>query len=246
MDAANIIRGAVARVGELREAQSARPGLREAVIGIKVLQARRFAGTYSDLLLAGGPYRAAARFFLEELYGDRDFADRDAQFARIAGAIERFFPAPVIRTAVNLANLHALTEALDHGMAVAWLAREGADSDAARYIASWREVHRRPEREAQLNDVLAIGHEMARLTRTPGLRTMLRMMRGPAQATGLASLQSFLEAGFDTFATMARAGRAEIFLVIIEERESRLIADLFDASAVACETGLARTLGEAP
>jgi hypothetical protein len=245
MEAAQTIRNSVARVGELREAQAARPGLRDAVVGIKVLQARRFAGTYADIL-SGGPYSAAARFFLEELYGDRDFAERDAQFARIAGAIERFFPSAVVQTAVNLAKLHALTEALDHAMAVAWIASEPSMPEAARYVSAWREVGRRDEREAQLSDVLAIGGEMARLTRTPGLRTMLRMMRGPAHAAGLASLQGFLEAGFDTFAAMAKGDGARTFLGIIEERESQLIANLFDSEPVACGTQLATTLGQAP
>jgi hypothetical protein len=235
----------VTRVGELRDAQAARAGLREAVIAIKALQARRFAGTYADILKPG-PYSAAARFFLEELYSERDFAERDAQFARIAGAIERFFPSAVVQTAVNLAKLHALTESLDHAMGVAWLDLDAATAESARYVAAWRATGRRPEREAQLIDVLAIGREMARLTRTPGLRTMLRMMRGPAHAAGLASLQRFLEAGFDTFSSMARGDGARAFLAIIEQRESLLIADLFDAPSVACETRLAATLGQAP
>ena len=87
---------------------------------------------------------------------------------------------------------------------------------------------------------------MARLTRTPGLRMMLKMMRGPAVAAGLGSLQRFLEDGFDTFAAMARNNGAEGFLGTIEERESRLIAMLFDADLVACETELAQLLGQAP
>lgn len=245
MEAAQTIRGAVARVGELREAQAARPGLRAAVVAIKALQTRRFAATYQDILVRG-PYSAAANFFLEELYCARDFAERDTQFARIAGAIERFFPSAVTQTAVDLARLHALTEALDHGMGVAWLEGDPAAPDAARYVAAWRQVGRRAEREAQLADVLAIGRELARLTRTPGLRMMLRMMRGPAHAAGLASLQGFLEAGFDTFGAMARNDGARTFLGIIEERESRLAAFLFDEPAVACETQLERILGQAP
>ena len=87
---------------------------------------------------------------------------------------------------------------------------------------------------------------MARFTRTPGLRMMLKMMRGPAVAAGLRSLQRFLEDGFDTFAAMARNGGADDFLGTIEERESRLIAMLFDADLVACETELAQLLGQAP
>jgi hypothetical protein len=45
---------------------------------------------------------------------------------------------------------------------------------------------------------------------------------------------------------MARGDGARAFLAIIEQRESLLIADLFDAPSVACETRLAATLGQAP
>lgn len=245
MEAATIIRNAVARVSALRAAESAQPALRTAVRAVKGLQARRFAGSYRDML-AGGPFSAATRFFLEELYGEKDYADRDAQFARIAGAIERFFPAAVAETAVGLAQLHALTEGLDHAMGHAWLAAGATQGDARHYVVAWRSVGRRADRESQLEDVLAIGHDMIRLTRTPGLRMMLRMMRGPASAAGLGSLQHFLETGFDTFAALARGEAAQQFLHTIRERESALIAQLFDAPLVACETQLAATLGQAP
>jgi hypothetical protein len=244
MEAARKIRSAVAHVLQLRRAVDDRPALGAAVGQVKRVQSRRFAGTYADLL-AGGPYAAPAQFFLTELYSDKDYAERDAQFARIAGAIEKFFPAQVVETAVSLAQLHALTEELDQAMALAWLAQEGGD--ARRYTLAWRAVGRREDRDNQLRVVLRIGQEMARLTRTAGLRVMLKMMRGPATAAGLGSLQRFLESGFDTFGAMARRpGGAEEFLATIEARESALLRMLFDAGLVACETGLGRTLGQAP
>jgi hypothetical protein len=245
MEAARTIRSAVARVSALRAAESAEPALRAAVLAVKSAQARRFAGTYADML-AGPPFAAPTRFFLEELYSDKDYAERDAQFARIAGAIEKFFPSAVVETAVGLAQLHALTEGLDDAMGRAWLAVDAAQGEARRYVQAWRAVERRADRSSQLETVLGIGEEMIRLTRTPGLRTMLRMMRGPAAAAGLGSLQRFLEAGFDTFAALARGEGARTFLRTIGERESALITMLFDAPAVACETELARTLGQAP
>ena len=247
MQAAEKIRNSVAQVSLLRQAVLADPALATALQQVKRVQSRRFAGTYADLL-AAGPYAAASGFFLTELYSDKDYADRDAQFARIAGAIERFFPQQVAGTAVALAELHAVTEDLDQAMAVDWRAQARSEmSDAVRYTMAWRGVGRRSERESQLKVVLGIGEQMARLTRTPGLRVMLKMMRGPAVAAGLASLQRFLETGFDTFAAMARKpGGAEEFLGIIQQRESALLAMLFDAPLVACETELARTLGQAP
>jgi hypothetical protein len=246
MEAARKIRNSVAQVALLRHVAQDNPALGGAVREIKRLQAVRFGGTYSDLL-AGGPYAAATRFFLEELYSDKDYAQRDAQFARIAGAIERLFPEQVARTAVALAELHALTEELDQAMGLAWLAQSDDRSEPARYVAAWREVGRRPDREAQLKVVMGIGQQMVRLTRTPGLRMLLKMMRGPAVAAGLGSLQHFLETGFDTFAAMVRTPQgAPVFLRTIESREAGLIARLFDEQRVACETELARTLGQVP
>jgi hypothetical protein len=246
MDAATQIRNAVARVALLRDAVNANPALRSALTGVKQLQSRRFAGTYADLL-AGPPYAAATRFFLEELYSDHDYAERDAQFARIAGAIQRLFPAQVAATAVTLAQLHALTEELDQAMAQAWLTQSDPSAGEARlYVMAWRQVGRRADRERQLSVVIELGRQIARLTRTPGLATMLKMMRAPAVASGLGSLQHFLEAGFETFGDVVRRRGADEFLGIVQAREAALIGLLFDDGLASCESGLVRTLGEAP
>jgi len=198
----------------------------EAVRAIKRLQARRFAATYADVS-AEPRFAAATRFFLEELYGERDYRERDAQFARIAGAIERLFPAQVAQLAVDLAQLHALTETLDARMAAHW--RAGAsDQASARYVSAWRATGERAQRERQLAVVLHMGRELRRLTAMKSLRLGLRMMRGPAQAAGLGALQTFLESGFDAFGQMGpQAGR---FLDAIAEREAGWIATLFDAN----------------
>jgi hypothetical protein len=91
-----------------------------------------------------------------------------------------------------------------------------------------------------------MGTDLARLTRAPGLRMMLRMMRGPANAAGMGALQKFLEAGFDTFGQLARQrGGVEQFLAAIEQRERALMDLLFDADPVTCGTQLAHTLGQA-
>jgi hypothetical protein len=243
MNTAQTIRNAVAQVERLREESRSVPDIGIAVVRLKRFQARRFGGTYADLL-ASSAYGAAARFFLEELYSERDYGERDAQFARIAGAVEKLFPKDVAQTAAGLARLHALTESLDHGMARIETLCD--PDDVAGYVRAWKAVGRREDRERQLQTVVEIGAEMTRLTRLPGLRMMLRMMRGPASAAGMASLQRFLESGFDTFASVAKQrGGAERFLAIIHEREQQLIDLLFGTEAVACETELRRILGQA-
>ena len=244
MDAAETIRHAVAQVSRLRTMASGSPALGEAVGRIKQIQSRRFASTYADLI-AGDHYGAAARFFLDELYGESSYEQRDAQFSRIAGALQRLLPKAALATAVSLAQLHALSEDIDHAMAQAWLAEGLAvdASEASRYVRAWRAVGRHEDRSTQLRVVLAIGAELYRLTRKPGLRLMLKMMRGPAVAAGLGALQHFLEVGFDTFATMGqRVNGAQGFLTIVRERESGLIDMLFDGGAASCELEITRIL----
>ena len=237
MEAKKIIHDAFTHITLMRQTAVEKPGLMQAVAEIKSFQARRFKGTYFDLLQSD-QYRAAALFFLEELYSDKDYSERDAQFVRMAGALERLFPQQVVQTAVSLAQLHRLTEELDRAMAEEWMANSDRP-EVARYVLAWRRVGRRADRNRQLTTVMDIGNELSRLTRTPGLRQMLRMMRGPAKLARLGALQRFLESGFDTFAEMGRqTDRVKYFLDTVMEREADLIEQLFAANAVALETKL--------
>lgn len=228
MDAAKFIRSSVTEVDRLRRSTAADQRLSAAVDAVKHYQSLRFQNSYRDLI-ESGPYQAAATFFLEELYGVVDYSRRDAQFARIAGAIERLLPQQAIATAVALARLHVLTEQLDHSMGQVWMSAPADKTAAETYVFAWKSVGRRQERDSQLHMVLELGRDLDRLTRTPGLRLLLKMMRRPAHAAGLHELQKFLETGFDTFATLAKqeAG-ADGFLQLIEARESKLLQALFD------------------
>ncbi len=232
------IHNALEDVARFRELRRGNAPLAAASAAIKRFQARRFQATYPDLLQSQR-YQTAARFFLHELYSDKDYAERDQQFARIASTIAKLFPQSVVNTAAALAEVHALTERLDDAMAHAYLGLQPSDHsqiDAASYIACWRQVADAAARRHQLEVVLALGQSLDSLTRKPGLRTLLRMMRGPASAGGLASLQGFLESGFDAFQTMRGA---DDFLKLITLRETDWIKSLFEEDAVACETRLA-------
>ena len=64
MEATKLIRDAVSRVTALRQSATDNPELARAISEVKRLQARRFAGTYFDLLQSE-QYQPAALFFLE-------------------------------------------------------------------------------------------------------------------------------------------------------------------------------------
>lgn len=223
-----------------RALRAADPVLRASVEAVKAYQQRRFATTYADLL-GSARYAGAARFFLDELYGPRDFSERDAQFARVVPALVRLFPQEIVETVDTLARLHALSETLDTAMG---RALRGASLDRAAYVRAWQAVGDPAGRETQIVLTLTIGRELDRLTRKPLIRTSLHLMRGPARAAGLPALQQFLECGFDTFKAMGGAGE---FLATVGERERFLARALFDAQG-AVEPGAADSalLGQLP
>jgi hypothetical protein len=209
------------RVDAARLLRDTDPVLARRADAIKAWQHDRLRRTYADLL-DSQRYAAAARFFLNELYGPADFTRRDAQFARVVPALVRMFPNHIVDTVRSLAELHALSEDLDNAMAQAVAApvtREG-------YVRAWQTIGRAAEREAQIELVQRIGRDLDHYTRKPLLRHALKMMRGPARAAGLDELQRFLETGFDTFAAM---GGAQEFLGIVGQRERVLAAALFEA-----------------
>lgn len=225
------------RVEAERQARQRDPRLAARVLALKRYQQARFARTHADLL-ADARYGPAARFFLEDLYGPQDFAERDAQFARIVPALVRMFPQEIVETVQSLVALHALTEMLDGRMAQALSTDE---PDRASYVQAWQQVGSRLEREQQLAEVMSLGEQLDRYTRRTLLRQSLKLMRGPARAAGLGALQQFLERGFDTFGAMRGA---QDFLARVQQRESVLMNRLFEADAVAMATSSAPRVTE--
>jgi hypothetical protein len=217
-------------VDEHRARRLVDPGLARRVSAVKAYQHARFQATYADLL-SHPRYRRAAQFFLEDLYGPKDFAQRDAQFARVVPALVRLFPADIVTTVRSLGQLHALSEDLDTAMACApW----SEPLDHMAYGQAWRQVGREDDRLRQINLMREVGGALDLYTRNPLLRSSLLFMRGPAKAAGLGALQTFLEQGFDTFREMRGAG---VFLDTIVGRETALVTHLFQpGSTVASVT----------
>jgi hypothetical protein len=90
-----------------------------------------------------------------------------------------------------------------------------------------------------------VAARLDQLTHKPLLRNSLRLMRAPARAAGLAELQQFLEAGFDTFRSMKGAKE---FMGIVQTREQALASALFDAdlSGPMAKVGMGTVLAYLP
>lgn len=228
------ITDALSELNDLRLVQLAHPNILQAVQTIKRAQVQRFRRSYADVL-DHSDWAPPAHFFLQELYGDGDYSQRDSEFSRIAPALQRLFPKPVVRVAATLVNLHVLSEKLDDAMANAMLLMSPSPpcvSEALKnYVSIWRSVGQPAARAQQLELVQNLGMTLAKLTRSSSLRVMLRMMRGPAHSAGLQHLQDFLERGFDVFAALQRSKSGSAgFLNLVNERENAWVDRLFHST----------------
>ena len=222
-DHAAAMEGHLQLLKELRGRERATPTrIRE----VKRWQAERLAATYADV--ASQPrYEAATRFFLEDLYGPKDFSGRDQAMLRIVPVMSRVLPASAVETAAMAVELDALSEDLDQRLAI----RLGTRAlDAESYAQAYRASSTRAERERQIVLIDAVGRRLDALVKKPLLGKTLHLMRQPARMAGLEDLQDFLERGFDAFRGMRGA---DDFLELVRTRETQLLNRLFSGEAPA-------------
>lgn len=224
-EAVKALLAALERVQQHHVDRAARPELARALARICEWQARRLRRTYQDLE-AQPRYEAAIRFFETDLYGGTDFAQRDADLARVAPVFRRLLPASVIATVATAVELNALSQDLDRTLVDAMVARDAGFS-VAEYCRAYRKMGQYDRRARQIRLVGDVGVALDRYVGMPMLRGALTLMRKPARAAGLGVLQDFLERGFGAFARMR--GAVE-FLATIESRE-RVIHDAIVAGS---------------
>lgn len=214
-DAVTALLRELARVQQHHDERAANPQLARALLYLGTWQSRRLRGTYADLE-ATPRYATAMQFFEADLYGGADFAQRDADLARVVPAMKRVMPGTVIETVAIAVELNALSQDLDRAM-VGALGPLALAFTVADYCAAYRRVGQFDQRQRQIRLIGDVGVSLDRFVQKPMLRGALALMRKPAHLAGLAALQDFLERGFASFATMR--GAAE-FLAAIQSRET--------------------------
>src|SRR5882724_12950453 len=127
---------------------------------VKRQQSQRLRGTYADLL-AAPRYRAAAAFFLEDLYGEKDFEQRDREALRVVPKLARLLPERAVETMALAVELDELSEILDARVAT----YVELPLDDPGYMLAYRRAGTRAERERQIAMIDAIGRALDRLAR---------------------------------------------------------------------------------
>ena len=194
------------------------PGNRSRLLApLQRWQARRLERSFADFLT--DPRTApAARFFLDDLYGDHDVTARDRGIERVLPLMRKLLPPHLIETAADAIELAWLSHALDLRL-VDRLERAGtkaAGIDERSYARAYREVGKPRLRERQIRLILRVGASLDQAVHKPWIPRLLRASRLPARLAGLGDLQGFLERGFDAFRALRGA---DGFLGAIAARE---------------------------
>ncbi|GAA4866327.1 FFLEELY motif protein [Luteimonas vadosa] len=163
--------------------------------------------------------RAAAMFFLRDVYGDHDFSRRDADIARVLPMMQALLPKALLSTVADAIELGSITHALDLRMAEVLhrSAPRRRRLDASLYAEAYRHVGLPRLRRRQIDLIGEVGRGFARALHLPGVRALLGFSRGPARAAGLTELQGFLERGHAAFASLDDAA-AFVGEIVDDER----------------------------
>ena len=191
---------------------------------LKRWQSDRLTRSYEDVA-AQPRYRAATSFFIDDLYGPKDFSGRDQAMLRILPVMTRILAASAVETAALAIELEALSEDLDHRLAAA-LAPGPITVES--YARAYRESSTRAERQRQIDLIDAVGHRLDALVSKRLVSRTLALMRRPAKLAGLGDLQEFLERGFASFRDMRGADE---FLAMLRNREGAILKSLFSGEA---------------
>lgn len=214
----------LAEARDLRLAAAADPVRGQRRDRLRAWQAARLAKTHADLL-ASPKFNIAATFFLSDLYGPKDFSERDAEMEKVLPIMTTMLPVSGLRTLLLAVEVDALSERFDAEM-VAVLGKR-LDQDELTmddYAAAYRQVGDRDGRELQIRLIGETGEALDALAHKTFAGAALKLMHGPAQLAGLGELHAFLERGFNAFRSLRRADE---FLETIVQRERELMVSLF-------------------
>ncbi|TAG49639.1 MAG: hypothetical protein EAZ30_01995 [Betaproteobacteria bacterium] len=213
------LRANLAAAREARNAQTQSAQRAADRLALRRYQQMRLKSTHSDLL-ESKRYAPATQFFLTELYSTEDLTQRDADIERVIKVLVKFLPDNALKTLATALEMDALSERLDGEMAselrAASAGRSALTITEQSYARAYRCVGQFDARQHQINLTEQLGYSLDKLSRLPLLLGLLRMMRLPASAAGVAGLHEFLEAGYSAFKKMNGGGE---FIKAIVERE---------------------------
>ncbi|NND65483.1 MAG: hypothetical protein HKM24_05915 [Gammaproteobacteria bacterium] len=166
------------------------------------------------------------QFFVDDLYGTKDFGQRDKDFEKVFPLMRSVLPPAAVEVMIESSELHALTQALDGEMAKQFAG--GSSLNAEGYVRLYVDTGMRDERKRQIRSLVSIGRRLEDLVRRPGIGTTIKLANIPAKMLGFGKLHNFIQRGFKAFHQIPP--EAKIFNAI-SLRERFIMEQLFDGAS---------------
>ncbi|NMH61301.1 FFLEELY motif protein [Alteromonas ponticola] len=198
-----------------------RMGQLDIVHQLQAWQCERLLASHQDLAQQQR-YQNAMGFFVDELYGPKDFSQRDADIARVIPKLAKVLPDKAMLALEDALALNALSFDLDLEMAEAL---EGKTLDRDSYALAYRKVGRGDDRQKQLDLIYDLGTQLNDVIKVKGISMLIKFARRPAKIAGLLTLHEFLERGFNAFKTI---GDVHGFVDPVISREKELMEQLLN------------------
>jgi len=192
---------------------------------LRAWQSQRLTRTYQDLL-AEDRYRPACQFFLDDIYGPRDFSQRDHDMEQMYDFTRRFVPDAMLRPLAITVELHHISEKLDQQLLDVLIDQVGiADSITPdQYAAAYRLCDNYAERVHQINLIEQICSRLDGIVRSPLTGPTLSIARRPLRSAGHVEMVEFLERGYHAFKRMHGSHH---FRKTITERELGILDRIY-------------------
>lgn len=170
-------------------------------------------------------FKSAVEFFINELYGPKDFSQRDQDIAKVVGKMAKLLPEKALVSLASALHLNAISFELDFDMA-----RQLKDKPINRdsYAQAYLACNNQTTRQKQIDYIQTLGGELADVVKMKGISMLLKLSRKPAKLAGLLVLHEFLESGFKAFKNL---GDVNDFVNPVVAREQHILTQLFDPTA---------------
>jgi hypothetical protein len=199
------------------------PSFKQYRLALQVFQANRLRRDFRDLA-AQPKYTAVGEFFFTEMYGPRDFSQRDAEARRLHQLIH-LLPGVNMRDLESILELLDLTSQLDDHLAQILEDHEvGLNFDEATYDHCYRLADNYELRLHQLKLVDNCLHNVFRLSRQPLLGLAIHRVRLLARLAGLEAVQQFLAKGYDI---LSKVDSIDEFAATIALRERQRLDRIY-------------------
>lgn len=207
-------------IGRTRARLVAEPELNARLARLQSWQLARLRRTYEDFH-AQPRYRDGLEFFMNDLYGPHDYAQRDRELGHVLQMFAKLLPPRAMNAVTTALELETLSQTLD--MALLDCLAPG-DITETRYAQAYRAAGRQSDRQRQITLIVSAGGTLDDIVKNPVTGVALRAARRPARYLGVAALQDFLERGHQAFFGMHGA---KPLLSAIEQRETAIMRKLF-------------------